>query len=230
MEPEICDPEKTSQEEDTEKEEVSDEEMDISENAGWADAMSKVLCTQPKTGKRLILAKAKHDSDVKKKKSGTEVEIIGDKGEIRKDDSDSEAHHISSKEQKRKEMLEKQAKRQAWENMCRSKPDMLNRDKERQLMRTATRSVVQLFNAVQKHQKRKDEKIQGITSKKESRKKEKAAKGNFLDILKSTVVKSENPTNKDKSESKQETWSVLKDDFLMGSTLKDWDKSSDDGT
>ena len=51
-------------------------------------------------------------------------------------------------------------KKREWEMMCRVKPDVVkDKETERNLQRIATRGVVQLFNAVQKHQKNVDEKV-----------------------------------------------------------------------
>ena len=47
--------------------------------------------------------------------------------------------------------------------MCRVKPDVVkDKETERNLQRIATRGVVQLFNAAQKHQNNVDEKVKAL--------------------------------------------------------------------
>ena len=79
-------------------------------------------------------------------------------------------------------------------------------------------------------------------------------KGDFLDVLKQTDAKIVNQVNRNHSKqnlsyvinsyytltplflqksdnagkSDDPTWSILKDDFMMGAKMKDWDKESDD--
>ena len=52
-------------------------------------------------------------------------------------------------------------------------------------------------------------------------------KGSFLDKLKENVDSDEeaNKTN----DANKPTWSVLRDDFVLGAKMKDWEKESDDG-
>uniref|UniRef100_A0A8C8IHA7 RRP15-like protein n=1 Tax=Oncorhynchus tshawytscha TaxID=74940 RepID=A0A8C8IHA7_ONCTS len=117
-------------------------------------------------------------------------------------------------------LLKKQTdKKRAWEMMCREKPDFVkDRENERNLQRVATRGVVQLFNAVRKHQKTVDEKV-------------KEASKDFINVLRGTeggsevVTKTERQTTGREAEEKP-AWSVLRDDFMTGASMKDWDKES----
>ncbi|XP_060599203.1 RRP15-like protein [Ruditapes philippinarum] len=132
--------------------------------------------------------------------------------------------------------------------MCRSKPDPLKRDKERQLQKIATRGVVQLFNAVRKQQKIVEDEIQqvGMSERKKDKIMEGMTKDKFLTLLKGTSktnVKAEKPEESvpvtiKKEESDEEddgdnvksgkTWNILKDDYMMGAKMKDWDKEESD--
>ncbi|EJK73195.1 hypothetical protein THAOC_05182 [Thalassiosira oceanica] len=125
-------------------------------------------------------------------------------------------------------------------------------ESERTHRRIATRGVVALFNAISKHRaavaaeaaakeeekRRLREEGALIRKKKEE---EKAAvstsKFGFLDMIKKSASTSKGESSSDKkadeqaiSDAKASTvgWNALKDDYMMGSKLKDWDKMSDD--
>ncbi|XP_067305435.1 RRP15-like protein [Pseudorasbora parva] len=178
-------------------------EAEENPNAGWAEAMAKILGKKTPESKPSILLKNKELDKIKEKEK-----------------------------QERLERKKKLDKKRAWENMCREKPDVVrDREHERNLQRTATRGVVQLFNALKKHQKNVDEKLKevGGSERKKSKILSSVSKKDFIDVLrgadaahtstikKEKVVKVENPS-----------WSVLKDDFMMGASMKDWDKESDE--
>ncbi|GBM51233.1 RRP15-like protein [Araneus ventricosus] len=189
-------------------------------NEGWADAMAKVLHTTTKSSK-FILSKAKKDSDIKMK-DNKQVELVDETGQVIKKKTPEKSKTYS---EKRKEMLEKQRLKAEWEAMCRVKPDIRNKDRERELVRIATRGVVHLFNTVEKHQKT----VKSSKKNKQKDKKLSVVKGNFMDILKECAKKDkdvqEDPAAK---KAKQEaTWSILKDDFMMGAEMKDWDKDDE---
>uniref|UniRef100_A0A8C4WY57 RRP15-like protein n=1 Tax=Eptatretus burgeri TaxID=7764 RepID=A0A8C4WY57_EPTBU len=94
-------------------------------NAGWADAMARVLGKRSPESKPVILSKNKEHQKAK-------------------DDNKSQLKQWKS--QLRNMELKEQ--------LCRAKPDVAgDREKERNLQRIATRGVVQLFNSVRKHQK-----------------------------------------------------------------------------
>ncbi|XP_078484756.1 RRP15-like protein [Ciona intestinalis] len=182
--------------------EIVDHEDQKDKNAGWADAMAKVLVKQgPKDAETVILAK---------------------KTDVASDEEDEEENKLE-----RKRKINKKRK---WEGMNFAKPNVLEKDYERSLQKVATRGVVQLFNAVKKHQKQMEEKLKSVTT---ESKKEKVIqdvdKGKFLDMLKGDIGAPANKSFKDDEEDKP-GWSVLRDDFLLGNNMKDWDKESDEET
>ncbi|KAG7256941.1 hypothetical protein CRUP_026350, partial [Coryphaenoides rupestris] len=170
-----------------------DEEQGANPNAGWADAMSKILKKNTPASKPSILVKSK------------QLE------KIRTD------------------------KKRAWEMMCRVKPDIAtDREAERTFQRTATRGVVQLFNAVRKHQNLVNDKVKevGGSERKKAKLLSSVTKKDFIDVLRGKnmaggkVVKAEKRTAA-ADEDEKPSWSVLRDDFMMGAKMKDWDKQSD---
>ncbi|XP_072713063.1 RRP15-like protein [Ciconia boyciana] len=179
-------------------------------SAGWADAMAKVLNKKIPQNKSTILAKNK---------------------KLEKE-----------REKEKQERLEKRMKldkKREWEMMCRVKPDVVkDRDRERNLQRIATRGVVQLFNAVRTHQKNVDEKVKKAGSSDRQRAKllSSVSKKDFINVLRNMegAKGSKNPAGKAtkskqgevKSEGEPE-WNILRDDFMMGASMKDWDKESD---
>ncbi|KAG8518184.1 RRP15-like protein [Galemys pyrenaicus] len=182
-------------------------ESSAATNSSWADAMAKILNKKTPKSKPTIL--------VKNKKLEKE------------------------KEKLKQERLEKRAqldKKREWEMMCRVKPDVVrDKETERNLQRIATRGVVQLFNAVQKHQKNVDEKVKaaGGSVRKRAKLISTVSKKDFISVLrgmdgeKSSPGK--NPKAKQSTEEAEEGpgWTILRDDFMMGASMKDWDKDSD---
>ncbi|XP_032387886.1 RRP15-like protein isoform X1 [Etheostoma spectabile] len=175
-------------------------------NAGWAEAMAKILGKKTPESKSSILIKNKELDKMKVKE--------------------------------RKEQLERKKqvdKKRAWEMMCREKPDVVkDRETERALQRIATRGVVQLFNAVRKHQKTVNNKVKefGGSERKKAKFLSSVSKKDFIDVLRRTEEGSRvtGRTEKDAAAAAAEekpAWSVLTDDFMMGATMKDWDKDSD---
>ncbi|XP_054716988.1 RRP15-like protein [Uloborus diversus] len=211
----------------SENSEISDEDASVSSagNLGWANAMCQVL-NAPVHTENFILSKAKKDSERKTKKKD-EIELVDGSGNLLNKDKPEEKKVIKSFSQKRKEVLEKQKQKALWEAMCRVKPDITQREKERELVKIATRGVVHLFNTVHEHQK--STKVKKAKASKRSEKLN-VVKGNFMDILKGyekqdKLAQADPVLEKTKQE---ETWSILKDDFMMGAEMKDWDKESDD--
>ncbi|KAG7336187.1 hypothetical protein KOW79_000880 [Hemibagrus wyckioides] len=188
------------------KEEEQDEEVETNPNAGWAEVMAKILGKKTPDDKPCILLKNKQ----------------WDK--------------LNAKERKEKLEKKKQAdKKRAWEMMCRVKPDVVqDKEKERNLQRVATRGVVQLFNAVRQHQKNVDEKMKevGGSERKKAKVLSSVSKKDFIDVLRGNAgynkaaIKTERASSEVQKEEKP-AWSVLRDDFMMGSSMKDWDKESD---
>ncbi|XP_010159833.1 PREDICTED: RRP15-like protein [Eurypyga helias] len=179
-------------------------------SAGWADAMAKVLNKKIPQNKATILSKNK---------------------KLEKE-----------REKEKQERLEKRMKldkKREWEMMCRVKPDVVkDRERERNLQRIATRGVVQLFNAVRTHQKNIDEKVKKAGSSDRQRAKllSSVSKKDFINVLRNMegAKGSKNPagmsTKRKQGEVKTEEgpeWKILRDDFMMGASMKDWDKESD---
>uniref|UniRef100_A0A8C0WUN3 RRP15-like protein n=1 Tax=Castor canadensis TaxID=51338 RepID=A0A8C0WUN3_CASCN len=179
-------------------------------NTGWADAMAKILNKKTPKSKPTILIKNK---------------------ELEKE-----------KEKLKQERLEKRKqldKKREWEMMCRVKPDVVkDKETERNLQRIATRGVVQLFNAVQKHQKNVDEKVKeaGGSMRKRAKLISTVSKKDFISVLRgmdgNTNQKSstgKTPIDKQTKVKSEEGpgWTILRDDFMMGASMKDWDKESD---
>ncbi|XP_051854247.1 RRP15-like protein [Antechinus flavipes] len=193
------------------KENESAAESNVGTNAGWADAMAKILNKKIPKSKPTILIKNK---------------------ELEKE-----------KEKEKQERLEKRKqldKKREWEMMCRVKPDVVkDKEVERNLQRIATRGVVQLFNAVRKHQKNVDEKLKevGGSVRKRAKLMSTVTKKDFISVLRgvdeskdsrsSTGQNSKDKQAKGKSE-QGSGWNILRDDFMMGATMKDWDKESDE--
>ncbi|KAL0608689.1 RRP15-like protein [Plecturocebus cupreus] len=95
-------------------------------------------------------------------------------------------------------------KRMEWEMMCRVKPDVVqDKETERNLQRIATRGVVQLFNAVQKHQKNVDEKVKeaGSSIRKRTKLISAVSKKDFISVLRG-MDESTNETTSSKKKPK----------------------------
>ena len=218
-EEEESEPEDEGDEEDEEEEEGGEEDA---AKSGWADAMAKVLNTgktkdkeeeqrgQP-AAKAILLSKAKKDS-------------------------------LSSASPRRKGEVDPAAARRAkkeTEESCRRRPDVVaDRARERALSRVATRGVVQLFNAVREQQKTLKGQLEaaGKSARKRDRVYKDIDRDAFLDVLAggggakkrkaassgaakmSFAVKDEPPVD-------ESSWKILRDDFMMGAKMKDWDKA-----
>ncbi|XP_036133408.1 RRP15-like protein [Molossus molossus] len=181
----------------------------VGTSAGWADAMARILSKKTPGSKPTILVKNK---------------------ELEKE-----------KEKLKQERLEKRKqldKKREWEMMCRVKPDVVqDKETERNLQRIATRGVVQLFNAVQKHQKNVDEKVKeaGSSIRKRAKLMSTVSKRDFISVLrglegsaseKSSAGRSPKAAQAEASE-EGPGWTILRDDFMMGASMKDWDRASD---
>nr|CAD7423233.1 unnamed protein product [Timema monikensis] len=205
-------------------------------NPGWADAMAKILKTnKPKRKKSIVLAKAKKLSDFNKKikveDPGFEVDgIKEEKPDLEDLDTKPKFEQIKRR-------------RREWYLRGRVKPSILDADREKTLGKIATKGVVQLFNAVRQQQKSIDNKLKkaGSSIRKQEQVMKSIDKNTFLDILMgSKGAKSELVDNsvkqessfkgkvKDKKDSSSTpVWNVLRDDFMMGAKLKNWDKDDD---
>ncbi|XP_061675584.1 transforming growth factor beta-2 proprotein isoform X10 [Syngnathoides biaculeatus] len=129
-------------------------------NAGWAEAMAKILGKQTLKSKTTILMKNKELDKVKAKER-----------------------------QEQLERKERTHKKRTWEMMCRVKPNLvMDREVEKTLQRIATRGVVQLFNAVRKHQKNVDNKVKeaGGSERRKAKILSSVSKKDFIDVLRKT--------------------------------------------
>ncbi|CAB1333679.1 unnamed protein product [Coregonus sp. 'balchen'] len=152
------------------------DDVDTNPNAGWAEAMAKILQKKTPESKHSILLKNKQLDKMKEKE--------------------------------KKEYLER----------------------KKQVL-----GVVQLFNAVRKHQKTVDEKVKeaGGSERKKAKLLSSVSKKDFINVLRGTeggseiITKTERQTTGREVEEKP-AWSVLRDDFMMGASMKDWDKESDE--
>uniref|UniRef100_A0A8C5MAZ0 RRP15-like protein n=1 Tax=Leptobrachium leishanense TaxID=445787 RepID=A0A8C5MAZ0_9ANUR len=196
---------------DCEAEVEEDEDANQDPNKGWADAMAKIL------NKNISADKS---STILIKSKALEKERVKDKEE---------------KLEKKKQL----DKKRQWEMMCRVKPDVVkDKEVERNLQRIATRGVVQLFNAVRTHQGNINEKMKeaGRSERKRSKLISSVSKRDFIDVLRGKERKADAGAT-EKREGKKITikserdsqWNILRDDFMMGASMKDWDKDSDDG-
>jgi len=199
-------------------------------NTGWADAMAKILIKKSSVGKPLILSKGKTDAEIlaskKKKEIPVNFEIVGEGVKVKEEAEETKYNPTDSIHNL------KLHKKNEWEKMGRVKPTVTERAKERALMRIATRGVVHLFNAVKQQQKTIQSKLKeaGGSERKREKVMKSVSKSSFLDILKGTAqsIPQAAEANYDQPEIKTEiskpTWNVLRDDFMMGAKLKDWDK------
>jgi len=196
-----------------------DDEKDVEEKSGWADAMAKVLGMQGKAAepnKPLLLSKAKKD---------------GEKAAVDKGDTDQNGAPAKSSRMRREEKKER-------DTACRSKPDTVrDRARERRLAKLATRGVVQLFNAVREQQKsiKSQLDVAGKSTVKRDKVFKSIDKEGFLEVLSGNKRRLENAKEKTvkvpKTEVKEEdesSWKILRDDFMMGAKMKDWDKEGSD--
>nr|XP_033794875.1 RRP15-like protein isoform X2 [Geotrypetes seraphini] len=127
------------------------------QNAGWADAMARVLGKKTSESKPSILLKNK---------------------KLEREKAEEKQRRLNEKRQFDK-------KRQ-WELMSRVKPDVVrDRESERNLQRIATRGVVQLFNAVRKHQSNMDERVKeaGTSERKHAKLMSSVTKRDFISVL-----------------------------------------------
>ncbi|XP_014676211.1 PREDICTED: RRP15-like protein [Priapulus caudatus] len=186
------------------------------EKTGMADVMERILSRSAGAAQSAILSKA--PSRDKKLKKTEEADSLSTAAKRDAEEPDS---GVPSKA-KRKEKAE-------WDDYGHVKPKVTDKEKEKNLARTATRGVVQLFNAVRQQQKRiEDEmKVAGSSIRKQDKVMKSLTKGRFLDMLKGGAEK-ERPTVQIKEDSNETkpAWNALREDFMLGAKMKDWDKDS----
>ncbi|KAK2724680.1 RRP15-like protein [Artemia franciscana] len=211
---------------DGELSENEDQENPI--NAGWADAISKVLAsTKPKAKKTLILSRAKRDIDILRtrleKEKDTNVGVIGEES--------TRTEKRKLEDEKKSVYSEPKRLRKEWDSIGRVKPEVLTNETEKQLARISTKGVVQLFNAVKIQQKAISAQLREAGSLETKRDKvmKSLDKNRFNDLLQKAGSK-ELASKKPKIEVKDEpVWGVLRDDFMEGGKrLKDWNKIESD--
>ncbi|XP_028170405.1 RRP15-like protein [Ostrinia furnacalis] len=217
-----------------EGEDSSDSEGDDAAvtNEGWADSLAKILgSSKPKNKKTLVLSRAKKHSEIVKKETNEKpaFEVIGETGEVKKEVKKEAVDEEDSTEPPVKKVKHEKPS-------IRVKPNILEKDRERLLSKIATKGVVQLFNAVRNQQKSLDTQLDrnDLSEHKKEKILKKFDKRAFLDTLmgqtKSVIVDKETKPPKDevKAEDEKPRWNALRDDFMMGAKMKDWDKESVD--
>ncbi|KAI5706762.1 hypothetical protein M8J75_011101 [Diaphorina citri] len=237
-------------------ESVNNTEQKLMDNPAWADAMSKILKSKkPKRKKGIVLARAKKLNDPKAVAAPVE-EKLG--FEIIKNDQteDAEVKIEVKQEPEIKEekpdpaitlsVAQRRLLKKVWQSKGRIKPSALEKDREKALSKIATRGVITLFNAVRQQQKTLTEKLNEAGSLEVKRDKayKSVNKKEFLDTL-AERAKCENVDNPVKSESDSDqemapnkistqanktgkTWDVLRNNFMMGASMKDWDKEDEE--
>lgn len=215
---------------------------------GWATALKKVLKSKKACpGESVVLSKAKKVKEIeqiKKQKKGYGFEI---EGEVKDEKPDPEELIRQLKKPYKGE------RRLVREHLLslRVKPSMVDRERERTFQKTATKGMVQLFNAVRAQQTHLDEKLQEAGKPEYKREKvlKSVSKKSFLDALmngpraKSELI--DNPVkvepnrkkfkrelkdepDSDDSAAHRQMWSALKDDFMANSGWKKDDDGEND--
>lgn len=169
---------------------------------GMGDVISKIL-NKKVDSSNVVLSKSK---GVHKRKTELKEELLSKKAKTELLHKQRETNHVLPIEQN-------------------------DAKKEAMLRRIATRGVVMLFNAVSSHQKTKAEKMKTAKTEGEKVKVEKSMKkSTFMDMLKSNDSKCKETKAEKKEDSNEATWNVLKNDFMLGSSLKHWDKDEEENT
>ncbi|XP_046823501.1 RRP15-like protein [Vespa crabro] len=196
-------------------------------NPGWADALQKILKTnKPKRKRTIVLSKAKKYNDIVRKKDSSSLET---------DAVTKEEEKLETIEGKENLLLTKRKQKQKDNLGIRVKPSITDREHEKLLQKIATKGVVQLFNAVRQQQTQTNQKLlnAGPLERKREQVLKNIDKRAFLDVLmgesksipvdKSIECQEEEKRNNEENK-EDKVWSVLRDDFVMGAKLKDWDK------
>ena len=197
-------------------------------NAGWADAMAKVLAMGKNSSKPVsVLSKAKKGNSKKRKSC----------------DGDGSSDSETEPEKKLAPLAVRKAKKKEIDSIGRKMPNVLERNSERVLSKIATKGVVQLFNAVRDHQKDVKTKLKDAGG--SFRKQEKVYKNldrqSFIEMLSGksgseqqgsgesgAVKKQKLETEGSGATTESSSWNILREDYMLGAKLKDWDKDSDE--
>ncbi|XP_017883034.1 RRP15-like protein [Ceratina calcarata] len=219
-----------------ESEDDGDHKSATGGNPGWADVMQRILHTKkPKRKKSIVLSKAKKLVDVKKKveEESLPFEIEKAEEEVKTEDEQEETKDDVEK-------LPAQLKQRRNEKSLgiRVKPSITDRERERTLQKIATRGVVQLFNAVKEQQGEINKKLKeaGPLERKREQVLKSIDKSSFLDVLMGgsksisvdNAVKDEQENRNSENKKDKGIWNVLREDFVMGTKLKDWDRKDQD--
>jgi len=230
---EDSDDENEADNEDEENQSPADDEGDDEEGeegkSGWADAMAKVL-NMGKDSEQApgLLSKAKLDN-----------------------------FQIKSDPVEQRDVVKRQLKKEIEEKGRVKPSYVKDRAKEKMLSKLATRGVVQLFNAVKEQQKDIKSRLNEVGGSVRKREKvyKNIDKEGFLEAVlsgggnkrkaaadeeqtsSSTAVAQTKKKSKKKVESTVKTeeeeeatsggWNVIRDDYMLGAKMKDWDKESD---
>ncbi|XP_039281452.1 RRP15-like protein [Nilaparvata lugens] len=205
-------------------------ESKIKYNPGWADAMAKILRTnKPKRKKTIVLSKAKKlkasvdEEEIEDKKESFVIEAKPDSNALRTEEEPVSTKSIKL-EQTRKHV--DRIRKKDRDSKGRFKPSILEKDREKILCRIATKGVVQLFNAVRDQQKTIEKKIKtaGSSDSKQEKVLKSVNKTEFLNTLMKPTKSQLVPPKVEEPAIDESQWSVLRDDFMMSTKLKDWDK------
>ncbi|KAL3670789.1 hypothetical protein V7S43_003975 [Phytophthora oleae] len=171
-------------EEDVETQSSEDEgDAETHDAVGFGDAMSKILAQNVAGDAQPILAKR----------------TTARMREIQSDKMETKTARLSAAEKREREQKDMAV------------PDHTTAVQDRKLRMIATKGVVALFNAIEKHQHQS-----GKKEDKNDKKVKEMSKDNFLGLLKASQKSTEKPAAKS-------SWSVVQDNFMMGAKLKDWD-------
>ncbi|KPM01382.1 RRP15-like protein [Sarcoptes scabiei] len=200
----------------------------MSTNPGFAFVVNSILNSNKNVK---ILSKAKKESDLLMKdeegdkKKDDPIVFIDKHGNETEIESLSLASKLKKKRLHReKKFNQKSFNRKLIDDMARLKPDKYELEKEKLLRTIATKGVVQLFNVVKEKQRILKTKLNEAGSSDSKRIK---ALREFREIeLKSNNIIPRKKSKKSPKETKK--WTVLQDDFMLQTKMKDWDKDDDD--
>ncbi|KAB0377211.1 hypothetical protein FD755_011655 [Muntiacus reevesi] len=175
-------------------------EASVGTNAGWADAMARILNKKIPESKPTILVR---NRELEKEKEKLKQERL----------------------EKRKQL----DKKREWEMMCRVKPDVVkDKEAERNLQRIATRGVVQLFNAVQKHQKNVDEKVKeaGGSIRKRAKLISSVTKKDFISVLRGMDGNASEKTSAGKNSKAKQVIAMVHNSKMKNWSFRKYDENS----
>ncbi|KAH9509192.1 pre-60S ribosomal particles component [Bulinus truncatus] len=197
--------------------EVEKMEQKSGGKSGMAGVIARILSKDISKSNRVLLAKGKTNKEI--------LKDISERKRLKEEQLDAKSvlKNKILKDSKESDYF-KDEKKKIWESMGRKIPSVLDNPKEIKLRKIATQGMVQLFSSVNEHQKVMNDRLSSVGS--SERKKDSVMSefttGKFLDLLKGKKEQ-EKPKNAEGGAK----WDVLKDDYMMGANLKDWDKDDD---